>query len=120
MTGIAEIILSEQNPSDFQYVLQDVTGNRDTQSHSFGIEVATNNVNLNVMTPEGMAMHFGVQRAAQDRGLQCEGIVMRVNDRAALESALSGAGIASRKHGAYIVVDAAPGQGAFIAYNCAS
>lgn len=117
VTGIKEIVLSEQNPTDFQYFVQPVVGNRETHSHSFGMEIITQNVNLNVLTPEGMATQFGVVRQSLERGLRCEGIVYKVSDVEKLKTVLAINGIAVREMGRYLVVDSAAGQGAFFAFE---
>lgn len=115
--GIREIILSEQNPSDFQYFLQPVVNNRDTPSGSFGMEIAAANTNLNVMTPEGMRMEFGVARSNADRGLRCEGLVFNVSDKNKLQTALAAGRVEFRDTGRYLVVKSSPGQGAFFAFD---
>jgi hypothetical protein len=117
VTGIKEVILSEFVPSDFQYYLQPVIGNRDTPSHSFGMEISASNVNFNVLTPEGLKVMFGASRQSLERGLRCEGIVLAVEDRAKLEKALAKGGVKPRDMGRYLVVDPAPGQGAFLAFD---
>ncbi len=117
VVGIKEVILSEQNPSDFQYFLQPVLNNRDTPSGSFGMEIATANVNFNVLTPEGLRMEFGVERNTLGRGLNCEGIVLTIADKKQLEAALEAGGVEYRDTGRYWVVDAVQGQGAFLAFD---
>ena len=117
VSGIKEIILSEQNPSDFQYFLQPVVNNRDTPSGSFGMEIETANTNFNVLTPEGLRMEFGVERSVHGRGLCCEGIVMTIADKQMLKKALEAGSVAYRDTGRYWVVDAVQGQGAFLAFD---
>ncbi|WP_026481685.1 VOC family protein [Ahrensia sp. 13_GOM-1096m] len=116
VTGIKEIILSEFVPSDFQYFLQPVIGNRDTPSHSFGMEITSANVNFNVLTPEGLTAMFGATRQTLDRGLRLEGIVFAA-DKSALLAALKQGNIEYRDSGRYIIVPAANGQGAFFAFE---
>lgn len=115
--GIKEIVLSEFVPSDFQYFLQPVLRNRDTPSHSFGMEIAADNVNISVLTPEGMNAIFGIKRATMERGLRCEGIVFTVSDSARLEKHLVDNNINAKKVGRYLVVPPARGQGAFFAFD---
>ncbi|MEM8540088.1 MAG: VOC family protein [Pseudomonadota bacterium] len=117
VTGMREVVLSEQNPSDFQYFLQPVVNNRDTPSGSFGMEIAAANININVMTPEGLRMEFGVARHSMDRGLCCEGFVFKVSNKNKLQSALTEGGITPRDTGRYWVVDSTQGQGAFFAFD---
>lgn len=120
VTGIAEIVVSEKNPTDFQYFLQAVTSNRETEAHSFGMEIACANANINVMTPEGLAMQFGVRRVDDTRGLRCEGIVMTVDDMDALEIHLTAAGVGFETRGAHLVVPASAGLGCFLAFKKAA
>jgi hypothetical protein len=48
--GIARLIAVETNPTDFQYLFQTVTGDRDLRKHLFGIEMDLPNA-LNVVSP---------------------------------------------------------------------
>jgi Glyoxalase-like domain len=116
VTGIREVVLSEQNPTDFQYFLQDVVNNRETEAHSFGMEVAAGNGTVNVMTPEGLAIHYGVSRETTGRGLRLEGIVFEVAALDDVRTCLESHQIAHRLIQERIVVDAAPGQGCFFAF----
>ena len=117
VSGIAGIVASEANPADFQYFLQEVLDNRATQAHSFGIEIAMANAGMNVMTPEGLAVHFGIARQVPTRGLRFEGIVLKVRDPDALGKVLGGNDVQAQRKGRYLVVDRAPGQGAFLAFD---
>ena len=116
-TGIAEIVMSEQNPTDFQYFLQEVLSNRETEAHSFGMQIAAANGLVNVLTPEGLSIHYGVQRATAERGLRFEGIVLRCSSLAGLRALLDRNSVAYREHLSQLVVPAAPGQGCFIAFR---
>jgi catechol 2,3-dioxygenase-like lactoylglutathione lyase family enzyme len=117
VVGISRIVGVEPNPSDFQYLLQDVTGQRDVRSHSFGIELQASKATVAVLTPEGFRAQFGVARSPHGRGLRLEAIVFAVADLDGLKTTLSRNGIATRNAGARLVVDPAPGQGAIIAFE---
>lgn len=117
VTGIREIVLSEPNPTDFQYYLQEAINNRNDEAHSFGMEIAAANGSLNAMTPEGLAAYFGVQRSGEGRGLRFEGIVFSVRSFAAVRRVLEHHGTAHREMHNRIIVDAAPGQGCFLAFE---
>ncbi|WP_306119929.1 MULTISPECIES: VOC family protein [unclassified Roseitalea] len=118
-TGIAAIIASELNPTDFQYFLQPVINNRDTEAASFGVEIDAANARIEVMTPEGLRAHFGVDRADRSRGIRLEGIVLTVADVARFRARIEDAGVPARACSHFLVVDRAPGQGAFFAVNLA-
>jgi hypothetical protein len=53
--GIARLIAVETNPTDFQYLFQTVTGDRDLRTTSFGIEMDLPNALVNVVTPAGLS-----------------------------------------------------------------
>lgn len=116
-TRLVEVVLSEQNPTDFQYLLQCVSGNRTTEAHSFGLEIETSRRKLNVMTPEGLSVHFGVSRKSVERGLRFEGLVLSVPSSETATRVLDRNGISYRSSLGDIIVDAAPGQGSFIAFR---
>ena len=75
-----EIVLSEVNPSDFQYLLQEVIGQRDQNAHSFGIELQSANVNIAVHSPVGMKAWFGAEIEQNERGLIGRAIVFGVRN----------------------------------------
>ncbi|MEO0544352.1 MAG: VOC family protein [Pseudomonadota bacterium] len=105
VVGIREVVLCETNPTDFQYFLQELTGQRETEAHSFGMELRLGELTLNVMTPEGLRAHFGVEPTVMGRGLRLEGLIFN-----------GGAPEGLRSHGPYKIADRAPGQGAFYAF----
>ena len=117
VSGIVEIVLSEANPTDFQYLLQEVVNNRDDEAHSFGLEIAAENALVNVMTPEGLSAYFGVKRSVAGRGLRLEGIILSVRSLAAVRRTLEHHATAFREMHNRIVVDASAGQGCFIAFQ---
>lgn len=117
VTGIREVILSEINPTDFQYVLQEAVDNRTDEAHSFGLEIAAANGALNTMTPEGLQAWFGAKRSGAGRGLRFEGLILTTRLLSTVRRLLDERGIAHRELHNRIVVDAAPGQGCFIAFQ---
>jgi len=115
VTGISEIVLSETNPTDFQYFIQELADNREVEAHSFGMEIALDGAMINVLTPEGLSVFFGMEARCHSRGLRARGVVYRVADLAATEAFLSGAGFGFDRKGNRLVVSPADGQGAFYA-----
>lgn len=105
VSELKEVILCETNPTDFQYFLQAFSRQRETQAHSFGMELRLGSVTLNVMTPEGLRAHFGLEPSGSGRGLRLEGLVFK-----------GGAVAGLRAHGRYQIADRTPGQGAFYAF----
>lgn len=117
VTGTKAIILGERNPTDFQYELHTITGQRDTSAHSFGMDIETGDGGqLQVLTAEGLQRFYGITRAHDTRGLRLEGIVLTVRDLAACKAALSANGVEARQTPGGLVIDPAPGQGAFLVF----
>lgn len=59
VTGISEVVLSEPNPTDFQYVLQEAVDEREVSAHSFGMDIETRNgVKISVLNQAGMSGFF--------------------------------------------------------------
>lgn len=116
VTGIATIVASEANPSDYQYWLQDVMDNRETDAHSFGMSVTMTNSELDVLTPEGMHMRYGVDRQSSERGVRFEGIVFKVKSLDAVRVAAQQSGTMLRQQGGMLIADPSDGQGAFFAF----
>ena len=115
--GIAAIVMSEPNPSDFQYLLQEVVNQRDVEAHSFGMDIETANATIHVLTSAGMQAHFGMKAASHARGLRLRGIVFTVDDLARCEDVLTRNGIEFTRHLNRLVVAPADGQGAIFAFE---
>ncbi|MFZ1814444.1 MAG: VOC family protein [Rhizobiaceae bacterium] len=118
--SMKEIALSEVNPTDFQYLLQEVTGEREVNAHSFGMEIRTANANIAAYTAAGMKAWFGNSTGCgHGRGLQAKAIVLGVRDVSKTRSILEMNGVSFRMTGDRIVVDPDAGQGAMIAFEAA-
>ncbi len=115
--ALREIVLSEVNPTDFQYPLQEVINQRDVNAHSFGMDLHAANTNLTVLTPQGLRSFFGIESPIAERGLRLQAFVLAVRDVAAVESLLSQNNIPFEKRGSRLIVHKAPGQGAAIAFE---
>ena len=117
VVGLAEVVLSEPNPTDFQYLLQEVFSQREVNAHSFGMDVMSANVKVSVLNPQGMQGFFGIRTSAHARGLRGRAIVYRVRNLAVTETYLAGNGVAFERIGNRVVVSPAPGQGAVFAFE---
>lgn len=117
VTGISEVVLSEPNPTDFQYYLQELADNREIEAHSFGMEVALDGSRINVMTPAGMAGWFGRKASTHARGLRGRAVVFTVSDLEKTRELLTGNGVATRELSGRLIVDEEPGQGVMYAFE---
>ncbi len=117
VTGVTGVHMSELNPADFQYYLEHLTGQRSIRASSSGIEAETGNGHVSVFTPYALEAMFGVPVRQHARGLRLRGFSLAVPDIAALADGLAGRQVGFRRMGSRIVVDPAPGQGAFICFE---
>ncbi|GGA85646.1 hypothetical protein GCM10011491_11560 [Brucella endophytica] len=117
VVAIRQVVLSEPNPSDFQYLLQEVVNRRDVNAHSFGMDIRAANADIAVLTPAGLEAFLGAKAPQGERGLRLQGIVFTVGDLEKLQNLLSANGVAFEKRGARIIVHRAAGQGATFAFE---
>ena len=115
--GISLVMLVEENPSDFQYLLQQVVGEREVVSNSFGITLPAANGRVGALTPEGVRAYLGEAPAFAGRGLRLAGIVFRTTEPGLVERVLKANGVAYHLRNGRIVVPRAPGQGAIFAFE---
>jgi hypothetical protein len=109
--------MSETNPTDFQYPLQEIINEREVDSHSFGMEIKASNAIVEVLTPAGFAGFFGAAASNQGRGLCLEAVVFGVRDIAATEAFLKAQDIGFTQISDRLVIDRSRGQGAIFAFE---
>ncbi|MEM8750821.1 MAG: VOC family protein [Pseudomonadota bacterium] len=113
--GLKEILISEPNPTDFQYMLQTLLNQREMDANSFGMSFHTGNCDVSVLSPEGLAGLFGVHvnRSSDDneRGMRFEAFVLAVSSLETLRAHLDAKGVEYSTHNGRVVVPPAPGQG---------
>ncbi|KQS63279.1 lactoylglutathione lyase [Rhizobium sp. Leaf371] len=117
VTGIRKVILSEPNPTDFQYFLQQVVDERETEAHSFGMDIQAENAQISVLNDAGMRAFLGVEKASAERGLRARALVFTVADIAATQAIFAANHIDHVKRGDSLLVPPAPGQGAIFVFG---
>ncbi|WP_159951122.1 VOC family protein [Rhizobium sp. 18065] len=117
VVGISRVVLVEDNPSDFQYLLELGLGQRDVTAHSFGISLLTANASVDALTPEGFSAHFGSTPRRKGRGLEGAAVVFHSRDIGVTEACLAANAIAYQKVGARLIVAPAPGQGVLFVFE---
>lgn len=115
--GLARVVLVEDNPSDFQYLLETVLRQRNITAHSFGLSIATANATVEVLTPDGFRAHYGLKPALAERGLIGAAVVVAVADLGVTEACLAANGVHHHKTGARLVVAPEKGQGVAFAFE---
>lgn len=114
--GLRRIVLSDANPTDFQYLLQDIVGDRSILADSFGFSIEADNVTIEVASPDALALRYGAAGPVE-RGLRIEGLVLDVADLQTIERFCGEAGLTLRKFGDRLVVQLGPENTAFLAFE---
>lgn len=117
VVGLKAVVLSEENPSDFQELVQLVLASRETRAHSFGLDVPAAHGAISVLTPEGLQALFGVPARCSGRGLFGEGFVLQVASLEETAKCLVDSGVEFIRNAGRLVVPPQAGQGAFIAFE---
>ncbi|ASY68610.1 VOC family protein [Sinorhizobium fredii] len=117
VVGIAEVVLSEPNPTDFQYLLQEAVDEREVSAHSFGMDIQAGSAKLSVMNPAGMEAFYGRSVSATERGLRGRAVVFRVTDLEATRALFAQNDIEFAEMGGRLIVPEAPGQGVIFAFG---
>jgi len=115
--GMSDVVLSEPNPTDFQYILQEVVDEREVTAHSFGMDIETANVKISVLNPAGMQGFFGRATSTHARGLRGRAIVLKVADLAVTERHLTANSVEFIRKDKRLIVPEAPGQGVIFAFG---
>jgi len=117
VVGISEIILSEPNPTDFQYFIQELACNREVDANSFGMSIELDGTTITVFNKAGLETHLGVTDPSRERGLTGRAVVYKVRDLDAFASLLLKNDIPVRQVAGKLIVDPAPGQGAYYCFE---
>ena len=115
--GIKRVLMAEANPTDFQYFLQEFLDNRETEADSFGMSIRAENADIEVLTPEGLLMRYGLKTRTADRGMELIGLVLATRDLGGLEARLADAGIEAFKRANSLIVPAGAGQGGALVFE---
>ena len=105
------IVLSEENPTDFQYFLQEFVQQRDVAAHSFGMDVEAANATIEVLTPDGIRVHYGIEEKRRTRGMLHRAYVVGVESMDRTANWLREHDITFGEVGERIVVPPEIGQG---------
>lgn len=117
VTGLNAVVMSEANPSDFQYLLQEASGQREVHSDSLGMSLSLGNARMIVYNDDGMRAWFGNSADLQQRGLKLRALVLSVRSIEKTADLLQANGISIRMLHQRAIVDPAPGQGAMLVFE---
>ena len=111
---LREVLLSEINPTDFQYFFQSFLNQRETQIDSFSLSLDAAGTQVSVMTPSGIEAFFGIECDRRERGMRFEGFVLGVEDLEASGKLLSNNGVKFAQRHGRIIIPPAAGQGTHV------
>jgi len=111
VTGISGVLLGEDNPMEFEPLLQTLTRAGEADIHPDGFTTDALTAKLSVFTFDHLYRQYGIARSGAGRGIEPAAIVFEVADLENLADILKANEIASRQTGDGIAVPPAPGQG---------
>jgi hypothetical protein len=117
--AVKAVLMSEPNPTDFQYLLQEVANERDVEAHSFGMDIRTSNAVLSVLTHPGLKAFYDLDTHGERRGILMRGIVFGVSDLARTKYLLTSRAISFVEKAGKLIVKPAVGQGAAYVFESA-
>lgn len=117
VVGLSEAVLFEQNPTDFQYFLQEAADEREVEAMSFGMSVDTPRGRITVLNEAGLAGFYGIAPSGGDRGLKGEAVVFRVDDLSKCRGLLADRGVTFHERDNRLLVPPAPGQGILFVFG---
>lgn len=110
--SIKSVVMSEPNPTDFQYLLQTVANEREVEAHSFGMDIKLPNATLSVLTHAGLKAFYDLETHGERRGILMRGIVFGVSDLARMKYLLKSRTVDFKESSEKLIVKPQAGQGA--------
>ncbi len=117
VTGLKEVILSETNPTDFQYFFQTYLNQRYMDADSFGMSFETPQCRVSVLSPEGMQVFHGLDVRDTERGLLFQTFVLEVKSLATTRALFDANKVDYHDNGKRLTVAPAGGQGCPILFE---
>lgn len=111
VVGISEILMSESNPTDFQYFFQTYLNQREMDVDSFGMSFDATNSKISVLSPAGLKAFFGLDVECHERGMKFEAAVCAVTSVSKTAALLTKNGVAHHTMRDRVIVPPADGQG---------
>jgi hypothetical protein len=112
--GINVVAAVAENPADFRTMRTVATGQRELKSSESGLEAEVDGQSVLILTREAFRARYDIDPPNPRRGLRFAAFEITVSD---LDRAARYAGSAAKRHEDRIVVPAAPGLGAVVAFR---
>ena len=120
VTGIAGAVMVAENPTDHHIFLSAFAGERELQSTSSGISVATPRGEIQIMDPAAFRSHFDMAGPDIGNGARIAAMRFVARDLSKVEASLNAGKIACSKHMGRLVVGPDVAMGATLAFEQAA
>lgn len=117
---VSGAVLVADNPTDHHIFLSTLAGERELQSTSSGITVATPRGEIQVMTPASFDDHFGIAAPTVADGARLAALRLVCSDLSIAEASLSAGKIGFGRHMGRIVIPPETALGAIIVFEAAA
>ena len=119
VTNVAGAVMVADNPTDHHIFLSAFAGERELQSTSAGITIATPRGEIQVMTPAAFADHFGVAPPEISASARLAALRLIAPDLKRVEACLASGDIAPVRHMGRVAVAAEQALGATLVFEAA-
>ncbi len=109
--GVNEVLISESNPTDFQYFFQTYLKQREMDVDSFGMSFEMTNSKVSVLSPVGLKAFHGLDVECYERGMKFEAAVLSVTSIAKTAALLIKNDVTHHMMRERLIVPPAEGQG---------
>ena len=113
-TGVTSVAAVAENPADFHILLSTVSGQRELNATSFGVEAKVGNGTISILTPAGFEARYGVAPPDPRQGLLLAAFDLGTSDPG---RALSFGGPSSFRRADRIVIPPSPGLGVVCSFE---
>jgi len=117
VTGIAGVVFVAENPTDHHIFMSAFTGERELQSTSSGIAIATPHGEIQIMDPTAYRSHFGIETPNVNAGMRLCALRFVAPDLNPVEASLKSGNVHYSSHMARVVVAPAQAMGAALVFE---
>jgi hypothetical protein len=117
VTGIAGAVFVAENPTDHHIFMSAFAGERELQSTSSGISIATPRGEIQIMDPTAYRSHFGIEPPNANQGMRLCALRLIAPDLGNIEASLKAGGIPYSAHMGRIVVEPDQAMGAALVFE---
>ncbi len=115
--GLAGVVFVAENPTDHHIFMSAFTGERELQSTSSGISVATQRGDIQIMDPVAFRAHFGIDAPDVANSMRLCALRFTAPDLDRVEASLQSGGAAYLSHMGRLIVAPADAMGATLVFE---